>query len=227
MGITNKVFSLLIVAILAVSSLIMVESAFAQSTPKPSVPEFTVRIVESSLEVTIKNQVITAYVDTNSSNPSLYYGFRFKDHNETSANWHDEPMFYFFGYSSYGTYYKASASDYTIVSFPLENYPLKYTLNSGRIDLRVMALIGNEVPSNAQNGTVYIFDGVMGVWSNTQTVAIPDDSSSTSPSPNPTPTSAVPEFPSWTIPLLLTIMVASAGLLVYHKKHKGSLVKNS
>jgi hypothetical protein len=34
------------------------------------------------------------------------------------------------------------------------------------------------------------------------------------------PTPTVPEFSSWTIPLLLTIMVALAGLLVYHKKHK-------
>jgi hypothetical protein len=42
---------------------------------------------------------------------------------------------------------------------------------------------------------------------------------SPSPSPNPTPTPTVPEFSSLTIPLLLTIMVAT-GLLVYHKKHK-------
>jgi hypothetical protein len=45
------------------------------------------------------------------------------------------------------------------------------------------------------------------------------------PLPTPSPTSSIPEFPSWTIPLLLTIMVASAGLLVYHKKHKRTLVK--
>ncbi len=37
------------------------------------------------------------------------------------------------------------------------------------------------------------------------------------PSTMPTATPSVPEFPSWTIPLLLTIMVASAGLFVYHK----------
>ena len=36
----------------------------------------------------------------------------------------------------------------------------------------------------------------------------------------PTPTPSIPEFPSWTIPLLLTIMLASGSLLVYHKKHK-------
>jgi len=48
---------------------------------------------------------------------------------------------------------------------------------------------------------------------------------SPSPSPNPTLTPTVPEFPSLTIPLLLSIMLASAGLLVYHKKHKHNLVK--
>ena len=148
MGKVDKSIPLILVVILAVSSLIMVESAFAQSKLKPSVPEFTVRFVESSLEVTIKNQPITAYVDANSSNPSLYYGFRFADHNATTPDWYDVPMWYFFGYSSYETYYKASDSDNTVVSFPLEN--LTYTLNSGRVDMQVMALIGNEIPSNAQ-----------------------------------------------------------------------------
>ena len=40
------------------------------------------------------------------------------------------------------------------------------------------------------------------------------------PTDNPTPTPTVPEFSSWTIPLLLTITLSLAGLLVYHKKHK-------
>jgi len=44
-------------------------------------------------------------------------------------------------------------------------------------------------------------------------------------SPTSIPTPTVPEFPSWTNPLLLTITVALAGLLVYHKKHKRNLVK--
>jgi hypothetical protein len=48
---------------------------------------------------------------------------------------------------------------------------------------------------------------------------------SPSSSPNPTPTPSVPEFSSWTIPLLLSLILATAGLLVYHKKHKHNLVK--
>ena len=56
----------------------------------------------------------------------------------------------------------------------------------------------------------------------------PPSPSITTPSPTPTqtpsssPTPTVPEIPSWTIPLLLTIMGTSAGLLVYHKKQKRS-----
>ena len=48
---TSKGFSLPLVVILAVSSLIMVESAFAQSIPKPSVPEFTLKYVDNSHNV--------------------------------------------------------------------------------------------------------------------------------------------------------------------------------
>lgn len=42
------------------------------------------------------------------------------------------------------------------------------------------------------------------------------------PTPTTTPTSTptVPEFSSWTLPLLLSIMAATAGLLVYGKKRK-------
>jgi len=43
---------------------------------------------------------------------------------------------------------------------------------------------------------------------------------SPSPSPNPTPTPTVPEFSSWAIPLLFAVMVAAAGLLVYHKQQQ-------
>ena len=45
------------------------------------------------------------------------------------------------------------------------------------------------------------------------------------PTTSPTPT--VPEFPSWAIPLLLTIVLATAGLLVYHQKTQTQLSKES
>jgi hypothetical protein len=99
MGVTNKVFSLLIVVILAVSSLMMIESAFAQSIPKPSVPEFTVEFIPnysntattdpytgtnttttqnlSTIKLTITNQ---QYSYTNGSTFGIYYNIRVKGH---------------------------------------------------------------------------------------------------------------------------------------------------
>jgi hypothetical protein len=206
----TKSFALVIILILTISSLIMVKPAFAQTTPKPSVPEFTFRFVESSLEVTTKNQPLTAYVGTNGSNPSLYYGFRFKDH-ENIQDWNYAPIYYV-GISSYGTYYKGSASDYTVVSFPLGNYPLTGILDSGRIDLQVMALIGNEVPTNYENGSVYGFDGAESNWSTTQTITIPASSNSTSPTPT------IPEFPSIAILLLLSML--SVAVVLSLKKQR-------
>ena len=159
----TKSFALILIGIMAIScmSVLTVNSASAQTIPKPSVPEFTVKVVGSSLEVTIKNQPLTTY--ENGSYPNLYYGFRFKDH-ENIQDWNYAPIYYV-GISSYGTYYKASASDYTVLSFPLRSYPLTGILDSGQVDLQVMALIGNEVPTNYENGSVYGFDGVTSVWS--------------------------------------------------------------
>ncbi len=96
MGCLSKSSSLLLVVILAVSSLIMVESAYAQSTPKPSVPEFTVKFVNAShsettinsytgvnetrlisnntIEVTIINQAF------GSSSSQIYYNIRVRPH---------------------------------------------------------------------------------------------------------------------------------------------------
>jgi hypothetical protein len=43
----SKSWALLLVAVLTVSSLLMVASAFAQSIPKPSVPEFTLQLEDN------------------------------------------------------------------------------------------------------------------------------------------------------------------------------------
>ena len=179
-------------------------------TPSPSPPEFTAKFAASSIEVTIKNQPL-GYVDTNGSNPSLYYGFRLKDH-ENIQDWNYAPIYYV-GISSYGSYYKASASDCTVVSFPLGSYPLTGILSSGQVDLQVMALIGNEVPTNYENGTVYGFDGVTSNWSDIQTITIPVSSNS------PTATSTT-SIQGWVAAVTLIVVLAVvAGLLVYFKKH--------
>jgi hypothetical protein len=107
----TKGLSLLFVVILAISSLITVESASAQSIPKPSVPEFIVRYVDhsydepaiydvdpytgktvvtqggyhvqnNSVELIIKNQPYHSYRNENGSLVWLYYNIAIKGHFE-------------------------------------------------------------------------------------------------------------------------------------------------
>ena len=212
------------VAILLLSVIIAEIPAMAESqltTPSPSqkpfptTPEFTARFAQSSLEVTIKNQPLADYADTNGSNSNLYYGFRFKDH-ENIQDWNYAPIYYV-GSSSYGTYYKASASDSTVVSFPLGSYPLTGILGSGQVDIQVMALIGNEIPTNYENGTVFGFDGVESVWSSTQTIAVPVSSSS--PTPMPTPIAIGSLALTLTISIIVVI-IALAIILLLLRRHR-------
>jgi len=200
-------------------------------TPSPSSPEFTARFVPSSLEVTIKNQPLTDYADVNGSNPSLYYGFRIKDH-KNIQDWNYAPIYYV-GISSYGTYYKASNSDYTVVSFPLGSYPLTGILDSEQVDLQVIALIGNEFPTSYENGSVYGFDGVTSGWSNVQTITIPISSNSPTQQPTPELTQSGSidpwrdvlydpgPFPLLEIILVIAIaLIASIGVLLYFRRKK-------
>jgi hypothetical protein len=243
--------ALAIVLILAALSLIIAESAIAQSIPKPSVPEFTVRLIDhpynvpsstttstdpytgkqtittypgyhvqnSSIEVSIKNQQFTPYSINNQNTLSLFYNVSYKGH--YTGDWTYYPWNGSYSRNSYAvTRIPQSTSDYTVVPFapPTE----------GQMDFRVQAQIGyydsyqdDSVPVPGAPFTHYIFTGEVSGWSNTQTINLADGSVfSTSLAPNPTPSSTVPEFPLWTIPLLLTVMVALAGLVVYHKKRK-------
>jgi hypothetical protein len=231
----TKSFALIFMGIMAIScmSILTVKSVSAQTTPRPSVPEFTARLTASSLEVTIKNQPLTGFDDINVSNPSLYYGFRFKEPNSVPNNWEYVPI-YFVGTSSYGTYYEASGSDYTIVSFSLDDYPFgginHHTgiSKNGPIDMQVIALIGIEIPTTEQNGTVYRFDGETSDWSNIQTITLPASSSSSTPtSPIGTINTGphMPEtepFPTSTVVfialILLAVVITSVLLLRKHKK---------
>jgi len=109
----SKRATLLFIAILAVSSLTMVESAFAQSIAKPSVPEFTVNLIDyNRIEVKIKNQPFTPYNNTEGDEVNLYYTVRVKDH--FGEDW-----------STLVTYSESgaeripqSSSEYTVVTIP-------------------------------------------------------------------------------------------------------------
>ena len=228
MGTTSKGFSLLLVVILAVSSLIMVESAYAQSILKPSVPEFTAEYVDHSyivpakthtdpytgeqvtdpsyvvqnetIDITIKNQ---PFVSTEEI-AYLCYNIREKGHFENT--WTE--LGHITKQTNDNALFRATpGSEYKIISLP------KTAQNGGQIDFQVKAYftVGHRF-FNSNFGT---WTWEESSWSNTQTVTIPE--TSTSPTPNPTPTPTVSEFPSWTTPMLLTMM-AAAGLFVYHKR---------
>ncbi len=161
----SKLVGLSLIVVLILSSLMIVGSEFAQSISEPSVPDFTAKAFASTIEVTIKNQPLTSY--ENGSYPNLYYMFRFKDHYTEEGYWDYDPPYYVLP-STYGGYHEASDSEFTVVSLSLEGH----TFPSGQIDIQAIALVGNQYPTNIQNGTVYAFEGVTSSWSNYQTLNI-------------------------------------------------------
>ena len=107
MRLLTKSFSLLLLLLLAASSLIIVKPTFAQSIPKPSVPQFTVQYIDyitniapttstnpysgenvttsygstfynETVVFTLKNQPFTPYNDSNGNYIGIYYNFRYK-----------------------------------------------------------------------------------------------------------------------------------------------------
>jgi hypothetical protein len=105
----GKYLSLVLAVILVLFSLLVVTPTTAQSIPKPSVPEFTLKyvdnsydmppvygidqytgknvvtqagyhVVNKSVEVTIKNQAFNNYKDSNGNNIGLNYNIRWKGH---------------------------------------------------------------------------------------------------------------------------------------------------
>jgi hypothetical protein len=123
----RKLATLLLITVLTVSSLLMVGSAFAQSIPKPSVPEFTVKYVDlsyyepptygvdqftgetvitnegyyvdnKSVAFKIVNQPFTSFNDSSGNYIALYYNFRFK------GLFGDEWFYYPFSESGGGTH---------------------------------------------------------------------------------------------------------------------------
>jgi hypothetical protein len=184
------------------------------SIPKPSVPEFTAKADATAIEVTIKNQPLSSY--ENGTYPSLYYGFKFKDLNARVGFWEYDPIF-FVGPSTYGGYYKASDSEFTVVSLSLEGYDFP----SGQIEIQSIALVGNQYPTDMQNGTVYGFEGEISDWSNTQTIFIgenqtPTPSPTITPSPLPTPY----EIPIIGVAFIVIVFGTGLSLLIYLMKRK-------
>jgi len=234
-----KRISLLILLISIASGPLLIRIISAD-IPKPSVPEFSLKYVDRSVNVppttttttdpfTGKQTVTTTggyYEDrrmiefkiTNQqlagsadSNAALYYNIRFKGHFE--ENWHYMP-----DNGNYNNYrFFSSNLNETVIDLLvtdiLKDYPFsdRNSIFGGQMDFQLQAFIGEE----ANRGTVIDYIGQASDWSSTQTISIGQSSTSSSPSPSPT----VPELSLLVIvPLLLSLF--SVALIVRNRKIK-------
>ena len=192
----SKALALMLITAFAVSSFVMAGSVFAQSTSKPSVPEFTVKYVDNSyyvppttttdpytgetvtqggfygkgkpeIEITIKNQPFTG----------LHYQVRTKGH--FSQDWSIVEYWIKEAYNPPDPYPEQDyTAEYTILKFGSlvsQNIPSR-----GQIDIQVQALIGHDTirgdPAHSalynMYYPIYDFSGESSGWSDTQTLTI-------------------------------------------------------
>jgi hypothetical protein len=200
----DKGLLLCLVIIFAATIFLTVIPANAQTIPKPSVPEFTLKYVERSfttvdgvyydsktIEVTIANQP--------SLNHSLFYNVKYRINN---GNWKDI-------YTNDDAYPPQSDSDYTIILVPLHPQGNNTLVPANSIlDVQVEAMIGyihrgyNPNHTSQLDMYPYVFTGETSGWSNTQTITLSDNSVSSTPN--------VPEFPFILIVCLLLVGLATA-----------------
>lgn len=224
----SKNLVLILILIMVISGIIMVKPASAQTIPTPSVPEFSMSYTSSSIEVTILNQPFSPHQTAGGATLNLYYSVGEKEH--SSDNWSYYPQ-YQGNYYPNGNY-PATNSDYTVMHFGFNNsssgpLTLNTILSGEQLDFQVQAAIGFYVtepyfpPGQSypptSEGTVQVFSGYFSDWSPTQTLTIGETSASASPNPtptstiaSPTPTPTIPEVPSWAIPFLFGLMMATA-----------------
>jgi hypothetical protein len=206
--------------------------------PKPSVPEFTLRLIASfpeknktTIELTIKNQ---PFDKDNIYHYSLVYTVRIRTSDE---NWTDL-------YNAEDGYPPQSGSDYTVLSYvsgeiayyPSDDYPLAPSTkvgiipSYGQVDFQVQAVVGYRTRSLAwlygRQGLPYVFEGESSDWSDAQTVTIgesqtssPEPTALTSPTPyNEPPPSEQEVFLG--VAITVVVIVAGLGLLIYLVRRK-------
>lgn len=218
----TKTISLLLIAI-AVSGLIgptnfdIVQAE--SSTPKPSVPEFTLKFVDNSYDVPpaygidpytgknvitmkgyhVQNKTIVLTVENQPhviNDNVLYYNVRWKGH--FSNSWIYYPR----------EYLLSSISDYTIMVFGFfGNNDTKgyYTManldipSGGQVDFQVQAFRGYSTtiegtPGPLSNRPTYqtTYTGVTSGWSNTQTIIVGESGSTEPPNASPSQNPTAP-----------------------------------
>jgi hypothetical protein len=198
-------------AILA-TSLFLVGPVNAQTVAKPSVPEFSVKYVESyyevpattstnpyngqtttspsyhipnkAIEVTITNQPFTSYQE-NGQIINLTYNIRVKG--PYTVNWTNV-------YTPDNRFLPQSDGAYTTVAFSVTgaDFPFWGRLEQGgTVEVQVEALIGYVHRSSLEFAAPFVFEGQESGWSSTQAVTIPAQATTTpTQTPATTPTDA-------------------------------------
>ncbi len=215
----RKTQSLILMFVLALSSLLIIQVADAQVS-KPSVPHFTLQlgshpydvppvtytdpytgktsivsagcqVKNESIEVMITNPPFTSTIDASGNYTHLYYNVQFKGH-------------YTDKWLSAASYYNVTGTAYTVVSFSIEK-EFGTVTRGGAVDVQVRAQIGHMdrmrwdsiLPESMQY--YQLFAGETGEWSSTQTITVgepatanPTVSPTSPPQPtqNPTATTA-------------------------------------
>jgi hypothetical protein len=232
----RKSFALILILLIAILSVIIPVSTSAQSIPTPSVPEFTVKFVDSSydipaktsidpytgksettqarhvdnrtIELTIKNQPFIPQNDSNGNPLSLFYNVHKKGHYE--ENWTE-----IYNPEIYPTQSEATYTVITYISRDENTWELGRLLTdfpaNAEIDFQVQALIGFTYAKHYSDDGQFI-PFASKVFSGessgwSNTQTITvPESSSTSPNPTSYPAPSIPEF-SWLVVLPLCISI--------------------
>ena len=243
----RKAFSLIIILILAVSSLIlMVKPTFAQSIPTPSVPEFTIlpvgpsfdipptysfnsstglfdindgfHIQYSTVKIIIKNQPYS----NQSVDDNFYYNVRIKPHNYPDSYWLE--LFY----AGADGYPVQTISNDTTIPIAVEGSQAQGTIipTGATTDIQVEAMIGHIGRNNTMNPYPYpyVFFGETSGWSNTQTITLPPKTAFTV-STSPTPT--VPEFPTIVVAVPMAVLLLMIAKLFMKPKRLAFRCENA
>jgi hypothetical protein len=224
----------------------MNEPAYAQTMPKPFVPQFTLNYNEQSfyvaptyttnpytgqsemikpsgtftskiIEVAIKNQAFVPQHTADGNYTQLCYYVRSKGYYE---QWITDSIYEGGNILYYNNSLQipASSSDNTIVTFPLDNWDWRIKQGGGQIDFQVKAVIANFYKDQYSYFPNFIQSEVIeeSDWSSTQTLTIPNPSDTIPNTSTSTPLPSVPELPIAAILLLLAV-IPLASLLILHK----------
>jgi hypothetical protein len=224
--------SLTIIVVMTCLTMLMAKPADAQSIPKPTVPEFTAKYVDSSytvpaittidpyngqnvtnpshfvenrtLEIAIRNQPFTQYIDSSTGAEwKITLMYQIRTRGHFAQDWTN------LSFVEDG-FFAASNSDYTTVSYSIGEGSVWGNLQAkDQVDFQVEAMIG--YVHRTVGFMSWFFTGESSDWSPIQTVTMPASSSSPSPTPN------VPEL-SWLVIVPLLLSVFSVAVIMRYRK---------